>query len=126
MVYKKTIERLNMRKFIFVLIFSLMIYVLNGGVVGDSVVKMQSLFLVGVFVLSVFFSRIRLIFFNLALIFILAMVGFYILSGPDNLGLASLFGSSGFGIIVLLLLVYIPELVRKGYITDLKRWPRFS
>lgn len=124
MVRKKKVI-LNFKKVVFFALASSVIYFANGGIAATGLVQIQSLFFVGVLATSIFLPRARLLLFFSSLLFLFSMVVLYTIGISQNLPtwthFAQASGSTGFGIILLVVIIYIPELLKKGYIYDFKR-----
>ena len=69
--------------------------------------------LASVTVINFFVPRTRVYFLMLSFVLLAIMVGLYLI---DQLTLSTNIGSFGFAVLILVVISYIPELLKKGYI----------
>lgn len=104
----------------FLLIFAAafpVLFFLNTGFSADASWKTsQTIGFSAAFSISLVWSVLRKYFLILsaALLVIMAVVFIF-----GQTGLAEIFGSSGFGLVLLLLISYVPQLFKKGYIENI-------
>lgn len=104
-----------MIKFILIgLIVAPLITFLNTGFANvASLIWIQTAFFIIIFASVLTFPQMRSHYWKAALLLLIIMVAFYIF---QNINLANIAGSSSVGIIFILLLSYLPQLVKLGYI----------
>lgn len=78
-----------------------------------SLIWIQTAFFIIIFSSVLTYPQIRMHYWKAAFLLIIIMVVFYIF---QNINLANIAGSSSVGIIFILLLSYLPQLVKLGYI----------
>lgn len=101
---------------LFILIFPIIFY-LHVGASTDPYWKIaQSVIFTIVCVFSISIPKSRKIIFWLGFVLIITMAALYIFHLIDW---ADLVGSTGFGVIIINLISYIPQLVKLGYIKEL-------
>ena len=69
-----------------------------------------------IFSLSIFYPKTRKYLFMLSFSLMVIMLLYYL---QQQIGIANWFGSLGFGFLVMIVISYFPELVRRGYINKL-------
>lgn len=111
---------MNKKKLKFLLIFSLVAPVLfffNTGFSNDSAWKtFQTIGFSFVFAASLVWSTTRLYFLILSGVLLIFMSVVFILG---ELSWAEIFGSSSFGLVLMLLISYVPQFLKKGYIENI-------
>lgn len=103
------------------LVFPVLIFT-QTGLLTDSLEKiLQTLFLALAFSLSIIWSILRRYILLSSLLLIIIMAALFIAANETNnlISLADLSGSTGVGLIILMLLTYLPELIKKGQIDKL-------
>lgn len=117
MVYQKI-------KSVFIKLFimfpaTLLIYYTNGNVGSESFGDIQSAIFTAGLAVAIFLPGKKLFILLLAILMWFVMIGFYLVEVRN---FANFFGSTGFGLIFLVILSYIPEFYQKGYIADFQKW----
>lgn len=111
---------MNKKKLKFLLILALVTPVLfffNTGFSNDSAWKtFQTIGFSFVFAASLVWSTTRLYFLILSGVLLIFMSVVFILG---ELSWAEIFGSSSFGLAVLILIIYLPQIIKKGYVEKL-------
>lgn len=96
-----------------------MIYYTNGNAGSESFGNIQSAILSAGLIVAVYLPAKRPFILLFAILMWSVMIGFYLVEARDY---AYFFGSIGFGIIFLVILTYVPELLKTGYIADFQKW----
>lgn len=111
---------MNKKKLKFLLILALVTPVLfffNTGFSNDSAWKtFQTIGFSFIFAASLAWSTTRLYFLILSGVLLIFMSVVFILG---ELSWAEIFGSSSFGLAVLILIIYLPQIIKKGYVEKL-------
>lgn len=102
--------------FIFILVLPLISFLQTGLNIGINLSTFLAIFFSLIFTLSLFFRGIRQYILIISAMMVAGMAPFVILNQMD---LANLLGSTGIGLILLLLLSYLPDFIKKGYIEKL-------
>lgn len=102
-------------KFILILLIVLpVLFFLNTGFSDSSwLVRVQTIAFALVFSMILVWPQIRKFILWTAGFLIMAMAALFITGRIEN---AELFGSSGFGLVILILIAYLPQFIKKGYV----------
>lgn len=104
-------------RFLIYLFLCFVIYYFGGGFSSNPSRVIEAVIFVMVFSIFLYLKHIRIYsFLGIVFTFIL-MVIFYVIK---DLQLATLFGDIGFGSLILIILIYVPNLIKNGYLEDVK------
>lgn len=98
---------------LFIIFFSIFTTLDIGMEVKELIQLIQPMFFTLTVIISVFFLKLRKVILIIALFLLLLMVFTYLLS---FLAISSWIGSLGFGMFTIVIISYLPELIKKGYI----------
>lgn len=98
---------------ILVFIFPVLLFLNTGFNANPKVILFQTIAFSILFCLSLIWSFLKKYFLFLSGLLLIIMSA---LSIFGKLAIAELFGSSGYGLLLLLLIAYLPQVIKKGYI----------
>lgn len=96
--------------------FPLILFLHTGWVIGVNIETFQAVFFSAAFVLSLTVRKVRKYIFILSALLIAAMIVPILL---NNLNWANILGATGAGLGIVVILTYLPDFIKKGYIAKL-------